>query len=129
MRALRDAVAPIENCLEGLADPCALAAKVRASDFDQLARSTATDPPVPAAEHVANLIDHTLLKPEAAPEDIGHLYPEARRAAFAGVCVGVEASGGIRSRAGLERVMRADPDRMGTSSGVRIMHEYELGKA
>ena len=65
----------------------ALAAKARASDLDQLARSTAMDHPLPIAREVPQLIDHTILKPEAGPADIERLCQEARQAVFASVCV------------------------------------------
>ncbi len=38
-------------------------------------------------ERVASLIDHTLLKPEAAAEDIGRVCAEARQFGFASVCI------------------------------------------
>jgi deoxyribose-phosphate aldolase len=87
MSTLRELMAPIEDYLGRLPDTSALAEKVRASDLEQLARSTATDQPLPAAEEIAKLIDHTLLKPEAAPAEIDRLCREARQAAFARVCV------------------------------------------
>jgi len=65
----------------------ALTAKARASDLDQLARSAAKDQPLPIAREVPQLIDHTILKPEAAPADIERLCQEARQAVFASVCV------------------------------------------
>ena len=40
-----------------------------------------------SAEQVARLIDHTLLKPEATPEQIVQLCAEARQYRFASVCV------------------------------------------
>ena len=36
---------------------------------------------------IASLIDHTLLKPEATESDLAHLIDEARKFAFASVCV------------------------------------------
>jgi deoxyribose-phosphate aldolase len=65
----------------------ALAAMARASDLDQLARSEAMDHPLPIARDVPQLIDHTILKPEAGPAEIEQLCQEARQAAFASVCV------------------------------------------
>jgi deoxyribose-phosphate aldolase len=40
-----------------------------------------------SAAYIASFIDHTLLKPEAGPEQIRRLCEEARRWAFAAVCV------------------------------------------
>ena len=48
---------------------------------------TAAGPPPIAANEVAKLIDHTLLRPEATREDIDRLCDEARRYNFASVCV------------------------------------------
>ncbi len=87
MSTLRDLIAPIDSFLGCAPDTSALAAKVRGSDLEQLARSTATDQALPAASEIAKLIDHTLLKPEAAPADIERLCQEARQASFASVCV------------------------------------------
>ena len=36
---------------------------------------------------VARLIDHTLLKPQATPAQIGRLCDQARRYGFASVCI------------------------------------------
>jgi len=41
----------------------------------------------PARQRIASLIDHTLLKPEATPEQVAQLCAEARQYAFASVCV------------------------------------------
>ncbi|MFQ5407140.1 MAG: deoxyribose-phosphate aldolase [Anaerolineales bacterium] len=41
----------------------------------------------PANESVGRLIDHTLLKPDATPDQIAQLCYEARRYGFASVCV------------------------------------------
>jgi deoxyribose-phosphate aldolase len=38
-------------------------------------------------EAIASMIDHTLLKPEATQQDIGHICEEARQYSFASVCV------------------------------------------
>ncbi len=50
-------------------------------------RTAPTAPPPIAADQVAKLIDHTLLKPEATRADIDRLCNEARRYKFASVCV------------------------------------------
>ncbi len=42
---------------------------------------------VPPAEHIARMIDHTLLKPDATPDQIAQLCYEARKYGFASVCV------------------------------------------
>ena len=52
-----------------------------------------------------------------------------RMRAIVGPQVGVKAAGGIRSRADLERMVRAGANRVGTSSGVKIMQEYARGQA
>jgi len=44
-------------------------------------------PSVHSKAEMAKLIDHTLLKPQATPEDIENLCQEARRFGFASVCV------------------------------------------
>ncbi|HLJ58179.1 MAG TPA: deoxyribose-phosphate aldolase [bacterium] len=54
----------------------------------------------------------------ATEEDVRRL-----RAAV-GPAMGVKAAGGIRTRADLERMMRAGATRIGTSSAVAIMREY-----
>ncbi len=76
----------IEQGQEGLsaADVERVAARVRA-----LLGQT---PPAPAApqlapQQVAQLIDHTLLRPEATPADIAKLCQEARQWGFFSVCV------------------------------------------
>jgi len=51
-----------------------------------------------------------------------------RMRAIVGPRVGVKAAGGIRSRADVERMVRAGANRIGTSSGVKIMQEYGQGK-
>ncbi len=47
-----------------------------------------------------------------------------RLRALVGPGMGVKAAGGIRTRADLERMVRAGASRIGTSSGVRILREY-----
>lgn len=42
---------------------------------------------VPRDEEIARLIDHTLLKPDATPDEIAQLCFEARKYGFASVCV------------------------------------------
>lgn len=42
---------------------------------------------VPRDEQIAGLIDHTLLKPDATPDEIAQLCFEARKYGFASVCV------------------------------------------
>lgn len=52
------------------------------------AGSRVASPPPPASDsEVAGFIDHTLLKPEATPEQIERLCAEAREYRFASVCV------------------------------------------
>jgi deoxyribose-phosphate aldolase len=43
--------------------------------------------PMPAGHELSRWIDHTLLKPEAAPQQIEQLCAEARQYTFASVCV------------------------------------------
>jgi deoxyribose-phosphate aldolase len=44
-----------------------------------------------------------------------------------GESVGVKASGGVRSLAALRRMVEAGANRIGTSSGVQILHEFQTG--
>ena len=87
MSELQRLLEPAYTFLTRVPAGTALAAKARASDLDQLARSAAKDHPLPMAGEVPQLIDHTILKPEAGPADIERLCQEARQAAFASVCV------------------------------------------
>jgi deoxyribose-phosphate aldolase len=87
MTELRRLLEPAHTFLVRVPAGAALAAKVRATDLDQLARSTAMDHPLPIARDVPQLIDHTILKLEAGPADSERLCQEARQAAFASVCV------------------------------------------
>jgi len=186
MTELRRLLEPAHTFLERVPAGAALATKARASDLDQRARSTAIYHPLPIVRDVPQLIDHTILKPEAGPADIERLCHEARQAAFASGClnsshvaraakklagsgvrvcavvgfplgaaasrakaletaaaietdvrrmraivgpqVGVKAAGGIRSRADLERMVRAGACRVGTSSGLGILQEYAQGQ-
>ncbi|MBI5930080.1 MAG: deoxyribose-phosphate aldolase [Chloroflexi bacterium] len=50
-------------------------------------RFTSVPGAVPADQEVARLIDHTLLKPDATPDQIAQLCHEARSYHFASVCV------------------------------------------
>jgi deoxyribose-phosphate aldolase len=52
---------------------------------------------------IASLIDHTLLKPEATPEQIAQLCAEAREYGFASVCVNPIY---VNSRRGCSRTAR-----------------------
>ena len=87
MSELQRLLEPAYTFLTRVPAGTALTAKARASDLDQLARSAAKDQPLPIAREVPQLIDHTILKPEAAPADIERLCQEARQAVFASVCV------------------------------------------
>jgi deoxyribose-phosphate aldolase len=51
------------------------------------ARKSAASKVVSAAAHISCLIDHTLLKPDATPEEIRSLCEEALHYSFASVCV------------------------------------------
>jgi len=51
-------------------------------------RETVTlEPNLDSPRAIASLIDHTLLKPEATPDDIARLCSEAREFGFASVCI------------------------------------------
>jgi deoxyribose-phosphate aldolase len=73
------------NCVQRCAQTCAKNTKrILAAGADRVSASpclTRVDP------EIASLIDHTLLKPEAARDDIRRLCAEARKYSFASVCV------------------------------------------
>ena len=56
-------------------------------DFHGFAPLPLEPPPPPGPETIARYIDHTLLKPEATPDDIARLCATAREFGFASVCV------------------------------------------
>ena len=60
---------------------------VRAIVDSGAARVSASAGTAQVAADLAGMIDHTLLKPEATPEDIRQLCEEARQYGFASVCV------------------------------------------
>ena len=66
-------------------DIARVASRVR-EILDQEARAAPARPPIPP-DRLAQLVDHTLLRPEATPADIEKLCDEARRYRFYSVCV------------------------------------------
>jgi len=71
------------------------------------------------ASELAQMIEHTLLKPEATPEDVALM----RRTV--GPEMGVKAAGGIRTLADAQRMIEAGASRLGASAGVKILLEIE----
>lgn len=89
-------VAPCSSC--AVADKCDTRTVIGAVNLG--AKRVGTSGPIEATPcgHVAPLIDHTLLKPEATKEELKVLCDEAKRFGFATVCVN---SANVRYCAGL----------------------------
>lgn len=89
-------VAPCATC--AVADKCDAKNVIGAVNLG--AKRVGTSGPIEATPcgHVAPLIDHTLLKPEATKDELKKLCEEARRYGFATVCVN---SANVRYCAGL----------------------------
>ena len=80
------------ECTNGECTSCGQCVEKRPEDVRAIvnggaSRVSATPGTAQVATDLAGLIDHTLLKPEATPEDIRHLCEEARQYSFATVCV------------------------------------------
>ncbi len=89
--------------------------------------------------NIAQLIDHTNLKPDASESDIKKLCEETVEHGFlsAGAIVedveimretvgdemGVKASGGIKTAADVKAMVDAGANRIGTSSSISIIYE------
>jgi deoxyribose-phosphate aldolase len=59
----------------------------RADEYDRQLPELLLPDGHPGNRPIASWIDHTLLKPEATPQQVAQLCEEARRYAFASVCV------------------------------------------
>jgi len=78
---------------------------VRAMVDSGAARVSASAGTTQVASDLAGMIDHTLLKPEATPEDVRKLCEEARQYGFASVCVNSSHVPRARAHLGGSQVM------------------------
>jgi len=94
--------APGDVCPEGGCSGCGQCSSKRPDDVRAIvgtgaARIAAAPGAGQVASDLAGYIDHTLLKPEATPDDLKTLCQEARRYGFATVCVNSSNVGRCRS--------------------------------
>jgi len=98
------------DCATGECTSCGQCAEKRPEDVRAMvnggaARVSTTPGTTGIATDLAGLIDHTLLKPEATPEDIRQLCEEAKQYAFASVCINSSNVARARSHLGGSQVM------------------------
>ena len=80
------------SCLNGGCKSCGHCVEKREPEVQQIVgqgatRISAAPGTDRVADHLAAIIDHTLLKPEATPDDLKKLCNEATKYNFASVCV------------------------------------------
>lgn len=99
-----------DHTCDGTCTSCGHCVEKRSSDVRSIvhngaARVSAAPGTTSVATELAGLIDHTLLKPEATPDDLQKLCDEAKKYGFASVCVNSSNVARCRSFLGSSPVM------------------------